>query len=245
MVKNKNIGGCHIRSSTYKKKKAGSQTANNKDLALLDYPADSNIPAVSQELQTTGQGQLGFPDRVYLLASVIFQNNHLEKPAAYQLVSYGKQRGLPLPKVKGEEMQRSAYELAFSTLKCECVSLLVPSYISSYLFRFSLAHFFYRPGMHQSNTESGYYLDSFSKELLTIYFKMQVQVPRSGCIYVSPITPYFEKVWSSVTVMVQFYQLSYETTIAMCSIMTVPGLNFEKLPQRIMTIISVGWCQIF
>lgn len=142
MVKNKNIGGCRVRSSACKKKRAGPRTVSNRDLALLDYPADSDIPAVSQELQTTGQGQLGFPDRVYLLASVIFQNNHLKKPAAHRLVSYGKQRGLPLPEVKGEEMQRSAYELAFSTLKCECVSLLVPSYVSSYLFSFSLAHFF-------------------------------------------------------------------------------------------------------
>lgn len=142
MVKNKNIGGGHIRSSTRKKKRSGPQTASNRDLALLDYPADSVIPAVFQELQTTGQGQLGFPDRVYLLASVVFQNNHLEKPAAHRLVSYGKKRGLPLPEVEGEEMQRSAYDLAFSTLKCECVSLLVPSYVSSYLFSLSLAHFF-------------------------------------------------------------------------------------------------------
>lgn len=139
MVKNKKIGGCHIRSSTCKKKRAGPQNASNRDLAL-DYPADSDIPAISQELQTTGQGQLGFPDRVYLLASVIFQNTHVEKPAAHRLVSYGKQRGLPLPEVKGEEMQRAAYELAFSTLKCECVSLFVPSYFSSYLSSFSLVH---------------------------------------------------------------------------------------------------------
>lgn len=119
MVKNKNIGGRPKRSSTCKTKKAGSKIACNTDVTPLDNPADSDIPAISPELQTTGQGQLGFPDRVYLLASVIFQNNHLEKPAAQRLVNYGKEGGLPLPEVKDEEMQRTAYELAFNTLKCE------------------------------------------------------------------------------------------------------------------------------
>lgn len=124
MVKNKNrpIGARPNRSSTCKKKRAGSQIASNTDLAPLDEPANSDIPAVFPELQTNGQRQLGFPDRVYLLASVIFQNNHLEKPAAHRLVNYGKERGLPLPEAKGEEMQRTAYELAFNTLKCECLS---------------------------------------------------------------------------------------------------------------------------
>ncbi|KAM9356736.1 putative methyltransferase NSUN7 [Symphorus nematophorus] len=112
MVKNKNS-----RSSTCKTKKAGSQIASSKDLAPLDDPAGSDIPAISLEVQTTGQGQLGFPDRIYLLASVIFQNNHLEKPATHRLVNYGKERGLPLPEVKDEDMQRTAYELAFNALK--------------------------------------------------------------------------------------------------------------------------------
>lgn len=122
MVNNKNIGGCPNRASTCKTKKAGYRIASSKDLTPLDNPASSDIPAIFPELQTTGQGQLGFPDRVYLLASVIFQNNHLEKPAAHRLVNYGKERGLPLPEVKDEGMQRTAYELAFNTLKCECVS---------------------------------------------------------------------------------------------------------------------------
>ncbi|XP_034400085.1 putative methyltransferase NSUN7 [Cyclopterus lumpus] len=117
MVRNKNIGGLPNRSSTGKTKKAGSKTANSKDLTPLDEPADRSISANSPELQTTGQGQLGFPDIIYLLASVIFQNNHREKPAAHRLVNYGKERGLPLPQVKDEKMQRTAYELAFNTLK--------------------------------------------------------------------------------------------------------------------------------
>lgn len=119
MGKNKSIGG---RPSTCKKKRAGSQVASNIDLALLDDPANSNIHAIFPEPQTAGQGQLGFPDRVYLLASVIFQNYHLEKPAAHRLVNFGNERRLPLPEVKGVEMQRTAYELAFNTLKCECLS---------------------------------------------------------------------------------------------------------------------------
>lgn len=129
MVKNKNIGGHSNRSSTCKTKKASSKVANSKDLTLLDDPVDSDIPAVPPELQITGQGQLGLPDKVYLLASAIFQNNHLEKPAAHRLVSYGKERGVPLPEVKDEEMQRTAYELAFNTLKCKFVSDCLPEVV--------------------------------------------------------------------------------------------------------------------
>uniref|UniRef100_A0A3Q3W544 SAM-dependent MTase RsmB/NOP-type domain-containing protein n=1 Tax=Mola mola TaxID=94237 RepID=A0A3Q3W544_MOLML len=58
---------------------------------------------------------------VYQLASVVFQNNHLERPATHRLVIFGKERGLPLPDVKEEEVQCAAFELAFNTLKCECI----------------------------------------------------------------------------------------------------------------------------
>lgn len=119
MVKNKNTAGRSNRSSTTKTKKASSKTANSKDLTPLDDPANSDIPAALPELQTTDQGQPCFPDKVYLLASVIFQNNHLEKPVAHRLVNYGKERGIPLPEVKNDGMQRTAYELAFNTLKCK------------------------------------------------------------------------------------------------------------------------------
>ncbi|KAF3838292.1 hypothetical protein F7725_010060, partial [Dissostichus mawsoni] len=117
MVRNKHIGGRLNRSSTGKNQKAGSQISSSKDLTPPDKPAEGDIPANSPELQTTSQGQLGFPDRVYLLASFIFQNHHLEKPPAQRLVNYGKGRGLSLPRVKDEDMQRTAYELAFNTLK--------------------------------------------------------------------------------------------------------------------------------
>lgn len=83
-------------------------------------------PAVSSnmELWSSDQGQEGFPDGVYLLASVIFQNDHLERPAGRCRVNYVKDRELPLPEVKGEEMQQAAYQLAFDTLKCECATSL-------------------------------------------------------------------------------------------------------------------------
>uniref|UniRef100_A0A672YMZ7 NOP2/Sun RNA methyltransferase family member 7 n=1 Tax=Sphaeramia orbicularis TaxID=375764 RepID=A0A672YMZ7_9TELE len=68
--------------------------------------------------------QLGFSDRVYLLASILFQNNYLEKPAAQQVVSYGKERGVPFPEVKDEDMHRTAYELAFNALKYDQMSLV-------------------------------------------------------------------------------------------------------------------------
>ncbi|KAG7230294.1 hypothetical protein INR49_024398 [Caranx melampygus] len=110
MVKNKNR-----RSSALKL--ADSQIASNKVLTPLDDPAKGDIAAASPEHQTAGQVQLGFSDRVYLLAATIFQNNHLEKPAAHRVVNYGKDRGLPLPEVKDKEMCRTAYELTFNTLK--------------------------------------------------------------------------------------------------------------------------------
>uniref|UniRef100_A0A8C6WT65 NOP2/Sun RNA methyltransferase family member 7 n=1 Tax=Neogobius melanostomus TaxID=47308 RepID=A0A8C6WT65_9GOBI len=72
----------------------------------------------SRSLRTaSGETLEGFSDRAYLLASVIFQNNYLEKPAAQRLVNYGKERGLSLPEVTDREMQRAAYELAFNALK--------------------------------------------------------------------------------------------------------------------------------
>lgn len=117
MGKKKSIGG-----RPCKKKRAGSQIASKTELVPLDGPANTNIQPVFPEPETTGQVQASFPDRVYLLASVIFQNNHLEKPGAHRLGNFGNERGLPLPEVKGVEMQRTAYELAFSTLKCECLS---------------------------------------------------------------------------------------------------------------------------
>ncbi|XP_074530609.1 putative methyltransferase NSUN7 [Halichoeres trimaculatus] len=117
MMKNKNTAGRSTRSSVCKTKKTGSRSANSKAQTPLDNPAGEDDPAAPADLQSTAEGQLGFPDRVYLLASIIFQNNHLEKPAAQRLVNYGNERGLPVPAVRDEEMQRRAYELAFNTLK--------------------------------------------------------------------------------------------------------------------------------
>lgn len=76
-------------------------------------------PSVHLELTASGQSRQGFSDRVYLLASIIFQNNYLEKPVSQRLVNYGEERGLSLPEVKDGEMQHAAYELAFSALKCK------------------------------------------------------------------------------------------------------------------------------
>ncbi|CAN9514973.1 unnamed protein product [Ophioblennius macclurei] len=101
-------------------KKAGSlikSSKDSKDLALVRQRADSQTPAAPPEPQTTNESHLGFPDTVYRLASVVFQNHHLEKVAAHRLVNYGKERGLSLPDVKDEVMQCSAHELAFNTLK--------------------------------------------------------------------------------------------------------------------------------
>lgn len=110
----------HKRSS--KKKRADAQLVGVKtDPAPLERPSTSTVPAslLYPELQATSQEHLGFPDRTYLLASVIFQNVHPEKPPARKLVNYGNRRRLPLPAVKIKERQPS-YELAFNTLKCKC-----------------------------------------------------------------------------------------------------------------------------
>ncbi|XP_013764278.1 putative methyltransferase NSUN7 isoform X3 [Pundamilia nyererei] len=117
MVKKKNAKGRHRFPFTDKTQKSVSHIASSKDLIQLDDEAESDISAAPPQPHITIQSCQGFPDRVYLLASVIYQNNHLEKPAAQRLVSYGKERGLRLPEVKDEEMHRAAYELAFSTLK--------------------------------------------------------------------------------------------------------------------------------
>uniref|UniRef100_A0A3B4ZWN7 NOP2/Sun RNA methyltransferase family member 7 n=1 Tax=Stegastes partitus TaxID=144197 RepID=A0A3B4ZWN7_9TELE len=119
MPKKKRIHGRLIRPSTCETKKSGSQITSSTDLTPPDDPADSGNPACPPEPQITGQYCLGFPDTVYLLASVIFQNSHQEKPAAHRLVNYGEKRGLELPKVKNAKMQRAAYELAFRTLTCK------------------------------------------------------------------------------------------------------------------------------
>ncbi|KAM4621853.1 putative methyltransferase NSUN7 [Polymixia lowei] len=108
----------HLRRSTACKTNAGSQISALKDLTLMDDPVQKETPALPQEADIPpGEGQPGFPDSVYLLAAAIFQNAHQEKPAARRLVNYGKQAGLHLPEVKDEEMQRTAYGLAFDTLK--------------------------------------------------------------------------------------------------------------------------------
>ncbi|XP_077433868.1 putative methyltransferase NSUN7 [Vanacampus margaritifer] len=103
-----NSGQCCI-ASKWKTKKPVSQHDGDPD------PHDGD-PQSLPELLSTNQGQSAFSDDVYLLASVIFQNSHQEKPAARQLVRYGEERGLPLPKVK-DEMLRPAYELAFNAMR--------------------------------------------------------------------------------------------------------------------------------
>ncbi|XP_031653103.1 putative methyltransferase NSUN7 [Oncorhynchus kisutch] len=116
MVK-KNTG--HSRRSSISKTAGGSQISSLKDLSLLDGSGlgQEETPELPPEPPTPDESHLGFPDPVYLLAAVIFQNTHLEKPAAHRLVSYGKRAGLPLPEAKDEAYQRSSYELAFNTLK--------------------------------------------------------------------------------------------------------------------------------
>ncbi|KAL0974087.1 hypothetical protein UPYG_G00215230 [Umbra pygmaea] len=101
------------------KKASDPMISNLKNLNLLDgpglWPEDTKENPL--ELPTPDEVNSGFSDPVYLLAAVIFQNSHLMKPAAHQLVSYGRRMELPLPGVRDEASQQSAYELAFNTLR--------------------------------------------------------------------------------------------------------------------------------
>uniref|UniRef100_A0A3B4AYF2 NOL1/NOP2/NSUN 5/7 ferredoxin-like domain-containing protein n=1 Tax=Periophthalmus magnuspinnatus TaxID=409849 RepID=A0A3B4AYF2_9GOBI len=88
---------------------------------MMKHGVTAEMEDNSEHLERTARGQTheGFSDRVYLLASIVFQNSYLEKPAAQRLVNYGKERGLSLPEVTDDEMQRAAYKLAFNSLKCK------------------------------------------------------------------------------------------------------------------------------
>ncbi|XP_026135238.1 putative methyltransferase NSUN7 [Carassius auratus] len=92
--------------------KRGSQISALKHLSLLD-PAPAEPPL----LRSASQESPVCPDRVYLHAAAIFQSTHLEKPPAHRLISYGKRSEVRLPVAKDEASQRSAYQLAFNTLK--------------------------------------------------------------------------------------------------------------------------------
>ncbi|XP_050983925.1 putative methyltransferase NSUN7 isoform X2 [Labeo rohita] len=97
---------------TRRSSKRGSQIPALKHLSLLD-PAPPEPPL----LQSGPEESPACLDRVYLHAAAIFQNTHLEKPAAHRLISYGKRSEVRLPVAKDEASQRSAYQLAFNTLK--------------------------------------------------------------------------------------------------------------------------------
>lgn len=113
----------HKRASQQKRDvQAKAQTSS----APLERPSTGAVPApfACPEVQAQSQSHQELPDRIYLLASVIFQNLHPEKPAMRKLVNYGNKRRLPLPEVKVEE-RPSSYELAFNTLKCKCTLQMI------------------------------------------------------------------------------------------------------------------------
>lgn len=107
-------------SSTHLQKTADFRVASRTNPVPLESPSIHITPAFYAALPTSSQDGLGFSDRTYILASVIFRNIHLEKPPSHRLVNFGNNRGLPLPELKGKE-QLAAYELAFNALKCEYV----------------------------------------------------------------------------------------------------------------------------
>lgn len=100
-------GACAQSSS-----KRGPQTSRLKRLSLLDPGAPEPPPLQIDPADPD--------DRIYLRAAAIFQNTHLQKPAAQRLISFGNRSEVSVPEVRGEASQRLAYQLAFNTLKCKC-----------------------------------------------------------------------------------------------------------------------------
>lgn len=101
-----------------------TQISSLKDLTLLDRAkSDSKADSTSGNPQVFYLGgensQRGFPDKVYLLAASIFQNSHIQKPAAHRLISFGTKTSGPMPETRDDVTQRCAYELAFNALKCK------------------------------------------------------------------------------------------------------------------------------
>lgn len=115
-----------LRKRSSKQTRADTQAVVKTNPGPLEQPSTSTTSAsvAHPQLWATCQGRLGYPDRIYLLASVIFQNVRPEKSASQIYVNYGNKRRLPLPQVKSEE-QHAAYELAFNTLKCKCKLLMI------------------------------------------------------------------------------------------------------------------------
>ncbi|XP_051715564.1 putative methyltransferase NSUN7 isoform X2 [Ctenopharyngodon idella] len=103
-------GGAARRSS-----KHGSHISALKRLSLLE-PATAEPPPLQTDPSAPDESP-ACPDQVYLHAAAIFQSTHLEKPAAQRLISYGSRSEVSVPAVRGEALQRLAYQLAFNTLK--------------------------------------------------------------------------------------------------------------------------------
>ncbi|XP_063045420.1 putative methyltransferase NSUN7 [Engraulis encrasicolus] len=125
MVKQEAPGSAR-RPSSRSAKRSPHLSGGLKDLSLLDKAkSDTKADSVPLELHLgreggQGHGQRGFPDRVYHMAAAIFQRSHVEKPPHLRLISFGKRssNGNPLPGGgKDDWTQRSAYDLAFNTLK--------------------------------------------------------------------------------------------------------------------------------
>lgn len=110
-----------LHKRSFKQTRADTQAVVKTNPGPLEHPSTSTTSAsvAHSEFQAPSQGHPGCPDITYLLASVIFQNVHPEKPVSRRFVNYGNNRRLPLPEVKSEERHK-AYELAFNALKCKC-----------------------------------------------------------------------------------------------------------------------------
>lgn len=89
-------------------------------LSQLATLALSGDEASSEQDSRGVPEKTGYPDPVYIMAANIFQGIRVEKSPEKVLIKYGNE---PLPSLPDESedecFQRSSYELAFSTLKCE------------------------------------------------------------------------------------------------------------------------------
>lgn len=90
------------------------------ELSQLPRLALSGDEASGEEDESGVPDKTGYPDPVYVMAANIFQGIRIETAPEKLLIKYGSEPLRPSAgEPEDESLQHLAYELAFSTLKCE------------------------------------------------------------------------------------------------------------------------------
>uniref|UniRef100_A0A8C6W479 NOL1/NOP2/Sun domain family, member 7 n=1 Tax=Nannospalax galili TaxID=1026970 RepID=A0A8C6W479_NANGA len=98
---------------------------------LASLEMSGNGVASREETSAVVSEKTSYPDFVYVMAANIFQGIQIEKSPERVLIKYGKEPLLSWPQSDDESLQRSSYELAFSTLKYQDIleTILIDSCI--------------------------------------------------------------------------------------------------------------------